>query len=172
MADMRIFGQVAQSQSPYGRVTPLGQPGALRPSPYKSALGEMLGNMFDELNTADNSEFKAQEKVLLDAIASAEGDLKKAIDIHGGKEQRYGEKGYGTSQGNRFEIEHANTKYQGLKRNLEELRANPPEQSSSFERGVDSVVSSAGDLFGIDTAASQEKEERANKASNLLNYWR
>ena len=151
MADMRIFGQVAQSQSPYGRITPLGQPGALRPSPYKSALGEMLGNMFDELNTPDDKEFRKQEKLLVDQIEYAK------------------EKGIG---GNPITQRNMLDDIKQLEARLTHLRENPPEETSSFERGLDKVTSYAGDLFGIDAAANQEKEERANKASNLLNYWR
>jgi len=174
MADMSIFGHVAKSSSPYGRVTPTPQPGALTPSGRRGGLsgGAMsaLGSMFDELNEKDNTEFLAQESTLLGAIKDAEDELKIAT------ERDYGPNGAG--QGNRFEIEHANTKYQGLLRNLEELRANPPEAESSMDRGLDSIggffsgmSDSLGDMFGIDNANSNDLRDRQSKVNNILNYW-
>ena len=171
MADMSIFGQVAKSSSPYGRITPTPQPGALTPSGRRGGLsgGAMsaLGSMFDELNQKDNTQFLAQEETLIGAIKDAEGELKAAT-----------ERDYGTGQGNRFEIEHANTKYQGLVRNLEELRANPPEADSSMDRGLDSIggffsgmSDSLGDMFGIDNASSNDLRDRQSKVNNILNYW-
>jgi len=148
MADMRIFGQVAQSQSPYGRMTPLGQPGALRPSPYKSALGEMLGGMFDELSTPDDSEFREQEKFLLDQIEYT-------------KEQG--------AYGNPITQRNMDEDLAQLSARLEALRANPPE-SSSASRFFDGAVDKSKDLFGIDKAESEDKKKKAQMAQNTMNY--
>ena len=148
MADMRIFGQVAQSQSPYGRMTPLGQPGALRPSQYDSALGSALGRMFDELSTDDDSEFREEEKFLVDQIEYTK------------------EKG---AYGNPITQRNMAEDLAQLSARLEALRANPPE-SSSASRFFDGAIGAGKDLFGIDKAESEDKKKRTQMAKNTMNY--
>ena len=153
MADMRIFGQVAQSASPYGRITPLGQPGAIAPSDYQSGLSggalEALGSMFDELGTDDATEFLAAEK----SIQKELKDIETAYKAAGSWEKPY------------------LREYEGKKqKDLETLRANPP-KSSSFDRGLDAI----GDLFGIseanDKQASKQKLANMTKSQNLFKRW-
>jgi hypothetical protein len=153
MADMRIFGQVAQSASPYGRITPLGQPGAIAPSDYQSGLSggalEALGSIFDELGTDDDTEFLAAEQSLQKELK----DVETAYKAAGSWEKPY------------------LRDYEGKKQeDLEALRANPP-KSSSFDRGLDSV----GDLFGISKANVKQVQEQklANmtKSQNLFKRW-
>ena len=140
MADMRIFGQVAQSQSPYGRMTPLGQPGALRPSQYDSALGSALGSMFDELSTDDDSEFREEEKFLVDQIEYTK------------------EKGaYGNPITQR-----------NMAEDLAQLSARL--ESSSASRFFDGAIGAGKDLFGIDKAESEDKKKRTQMAKNTMNY--
>ena len=147
MADMSIFGRVAQSQSPYGRMTPLGQPGAIRPSQYDSALGSALGSMFDELSTDDDSEFREEEQFLLDQIAYT-------------KEQ---------VGGNPITQRNMEEDLAQLSARLDALRANPPE-SSTASRFFDGVTDKGKDLFGIDKAATQEKKKRTEMARNTMDY--
>jgi hypothetical protein len=156
MADMRIFGQVAQSASPYGRITPLGQPGAIAPSQYQSGLSggalEALGSMFDEWTTDDDTEFLEAEQSLQKELKDVETAYKAAE--------------YPTS----WEKPYLRDYEKKVEGQLEELRANPP-KSSSFDRGLDSI----GDLFGISEANVKQVQEQklANmtKSQNLFKRW-
>jgi hypothetical protein len=157
MQHMTIFGRVAQSVSPYGRAVPITTPAAIAPSQYKSGLSDgalgALGSMFDEWNTEDDTEFLAQEKLLMEELNNAikQGTYDGSKKYTGiGQQSRAG-----TRDPNYVTIDHIKQ----IQEKLKTLRANPTTSTPVnrlLEKGEDTFKNffnlsrNDSDVFRID----------------------
>ena len=176
MQHMTILGRVAQSTAPYGSFTSLPAPQVLAPSTEKGGLSDgalgALGNIFDEWNTEDDTEFLAQEKLLMEELNNA---IKQGTDVD------YSYKNYGSFEtGRSRDPNYVIDNIKKIQEELKDLRANPTTSTPVdrlLEKGEDTFKNlfnlsrNDSDVFSIDESNKDQASINRNKSHKLFENW-